>query len=203
MSVKLHYFDGCRRAEVTRWILNYGGVDFEDIRFPPPLTDDIKAKCRWGQVPKVENDGKLLFQSVAMSRHFARKFNLVPEDPYQAALCDEYVDSVQDIMNGMYPLCFLPEGQEKNDKIKEKIEANKTKFYDIFDSLIKANGGKHLVGDKLTWADLWLAFSIDQFEIILGKNIAEGRANVNKLKENVVTNPKIKSWLDKRPKTKF
>jgi len=202
MSVKLYYFDGCGRAEVTRWILHIGGVKFEDIRFPD-LTDEVKKKCRWGQVPLVEVDGKALTQSVAISRHFAEKFNLIPTDPFQAALCNEYVDAVQDIMNPMYTLCFLPDGKEKDEKIKEKIETNKTKFYDVFESIIKANGGAHLVGDKLTWADLWLAFSIDQFQVILGSNVAEGRVNVNKLKEGVMNTPQIKAWLDKRPKSPY
>jgi len=128
---------------------------------------------------------------------------LVPEDPYQAALCDEYVDSVQDLLNSLYTLWYLPDGKDKDDKVKAKVEENKTKFYDVFDSILKTNGNNHLVGDKLTWADLWLAYSIDEYEIIIGSNIAEGREYVNKLKESVMSTPKIKAWLDKRPKWKF
>jgi len=202
MSVKLYYFDGLGRGEVIRWILYYGGVNFEDIRFPS-LTEEVKKRARWGQVPLLEVDGKALTQSVAISRYLAEKYKLVPENPFEAALCNEYVDAVQDILNPMYRLSFLPAGEDKDDQIKKQIETNKTKFFDVFDSIIKSNGGAHLVGDKLTWADLWLAFSIDQFQLILGSNIAEGRENVNKLKEGVMKTPQIKAWLEKRPKTKF
>jgi len=202
MSVKLHYFDGAGRAEVTRWILHYGGINFEDIRYPE-LTDEVKKQCRWGQVPLVQVDGKSLTQSVAISRYFAEKTDLVPKDPFQAALCNEYVDAVQDLLESLYVIWYLPDSKEKDDKNKKTIEANKTRFYDVFDSIIKSNGGSHLVGDKLTWADLWLAYSVDQFEIILGVNIAEGRENVNKLKEDVMNIPQIKAWLDKRPTKKF
>jgi len=204
MSVKLYYFNGLGRGEVTRWILHHGNIEFEDNRFEIPLPADIKAKARWGQVPLVElGDGKSLTQSVAISRYFARKANLIPDDPYLAALADEYVDAVQDIINPLYKIAFMTDEKEKAEKLKETVASHKTKFFDVFDNLIKANGGKHLVGDKLSWADLWLAFTIDQMQLIFKENIAEGRVHVNKLHEEVVNSPKIKAWIAKRPATPF
>jgi len=207
-TVKLSYYDGCGRAEGIRWILSLGGVDFEDVRVPhafpaPPLPADIKEKCRWGQVPLVEFDGKTLVQSMAIARFYARQFNLVPEDPYQAALCDEYVDAMGDLNAVIWPAVFIQEPKEKEEKLKEAIQKVKTRFLDVFESIIKANGGKHLVGDKLTWADIVLAQTLDQFQLLLQMNLAEGHENVNKLKEGVMNTPKIKEWVDKRPKSMF
>lgn len=62
------------------------------------------VECRWGQVPLAEFDGKKLCQSMAITRYFARKCNLVPADLYEAALCDEYVDSIKEFMMGGYAL---------------------------------------------------------------------------------------------------
>lgn len=68
------------------------GVDVPCIRFFCFL------ECRWGQVPLVEFEGKSLTQSLAVTRYFAKRTGLVPEDPYEAALCDEYVDAVRELM---------------------------------------------------------------------------------------------------------
>jgi len=204
MPIKLYYFDACGRAEVTRWILNHAGVEFEDIRFPfgVPIPEEVKARCNWGQVPLVEVDGKTLTQSMAISRYFAKKYNLIPEDPFQAALCNEYVDAIGDLVVAYRPVYTLPAGPEKEEKAKEIIKTIKSRFMDVFDSIIKANGGKHLVGNKLSFADLCLAQAVDQFKM-LGFNLAEGNPNVDSLKEEVMKAPNIKAWLEKRPKTPF
>jgi len=208
MAVKLSYYDIAGRAEPLRWILLYGGIDFEDIRAPyqfptPSLPPDMKAKCRWGQVPLVEFEGKSLVQSLAIGRFYARKANLVPEDDYQAALCDEYIDAIGDLGGLIWPAVMMPDSKEKEVKMKEAIAKIKTRFLDVFESIIKANGGKHVVGDKLTWADIFLAVTIDGFQNMLQMNLAEGHENVNKLTEMVKNTPKIKAWLEKRPKSMF
>jgi glutathione S-transferase len=209
MSVKLYYFDGRGICEPIRWILSYGGVDFEDNRapmdkFPPTLPPDIKAKSRWGQVPVVEFEGKSLTQSTAVTRYFARKYKLVPEDAYLAALCDEYVDATKDSMQGLFPIILHPDPKEKEEKLKEYFKTFRTRFLDVFESIVKANGGKgHLVGDSLTWADIVLAYLLDHFKLLLGVDLTEGYPNIKNVKDMVMTTPKIKAWIEKRPKTKF
>jgi hypothetical protein len=53
--------------------------------------------CTWGQVPLVEFDGKKLAQSLAISRYFAKKVQLVGNDDFEAAECDEYVDTSKEL----------------------------------------------------------------------------------------------------------
>lgn len=48
----------------------------------------------------VEFEGKMLCQSLAMQRYFARKFDLIGSTEFEAALCDEYVDSALELMKG-------------------------------------------------------------------------------------------------------
>jgi len=83
------------------------------------------------------------------------------------------------------------------------LKQTRRNFFDVFDSIIKANGGSHLVGGKLSYADLWLASAIDQFQLAFGVNIAEGRENVLKMYEVVTNTPKIKEWRSTRPKTPY
>jgi len=208
MSVKLYYFDGRGICEPIRWILSYGGIDFEDNRvpvdkFPPTLPPEIKSKGRWGQVPIVEFDGKSLTQSLAVTRYFARKVKLVPEDAYQAALCDEYVDALRDSMTGLFPILLAEDAKEKEEKLKEYLKTLKSRFLDVFESIVKTNGGKHLVGGSLTWSDVCLAYLMDHFQKLLGVDVTDGYPNIKNVKDTVMNTPTIKAWIEKRPNTKF
>jgi len=48
----------------------------------------------------LEVDGKRLCQSLAITRYVAKKFDLVGVDDFEAAQCDEYVDTVRELMMG-------------------------------------------------------------------------------------------------------
>lgn len=50
----------------------------------------------------LEFDGRKICQSLAMQRYFAKKFNLVGSDDWEAAQIDEYVDSSKDFLQGMH-----------------------------------------------------------------------------------------------------
>jgi glutathione S-transferase len=153
-------------------------------------------------VPLAEFDGKSLTQSLAISRYFARKAKLVPEDPYLAALCDEYVDAVRDMMNVFYPIAILEDEKEKKEKLAEALKTVKPRFLDVFDGIVKANGGKYLVG-SLTWADIWLVHALDNFNRVLGVSLTENHENLKNLQEGVMNSERIKAWVDKRPSSQF
>jgi glutathione S-transferase len=191
-------------------ILSQAGVEFEDIRTPLTvipaidcLPEEIKSKCRWGQVPLLEFDGgKRLVQSFAISRYLARKYKLVPEDPYQAALCDEYVDAVRDMFYALLPIYFEDESV-KEKKLDEGVKNAQAKFCDKFEAIIKASGGDYLFGSSLTWADIWLAHWLDNFPRVLGRDVALGYDKLKNLQKSVFSQPRIKKWVENRPNTKL
>lgn len=208
MSVKLSYFDGRGLAEPIRWILVTGGVEFEDVRvpldsLPAVLPQEIKDKCRWGQVPLAEFDGKTLNQSLAITRYFARKYNFVPKDDFEAALCDEYVDTIREFMTSWFAVRTESDPVKKEEKKAEQIKIGKQKHLDVFEKIIQANGGKHLVGNSLTWADLYLANAINNVELGLEVKLLADLPGIKNLQDNVVSTPAIKAWIAKRPNTKF
>lgn len=45
----------------------------------------------------LEVEGRKLCQSLAMQRYFAKKFNLVGSNDFEAAQIDEYVDSSKEV----------------------------------------------------------------------------------------------------------
>ena len=74
MSIKLTYFPGKGAAELTRYILAYGGQDFEDNRITGDIWATLKPKTPLGSVPVVTlESGNEYSQSIAVARYFANK----------------------------------------------------------------------------------------------------------------------------------
>lgn len=51
----------------------------------------------FGQVPVLEIDGKLLNQSIAISRYLAKKAGLAGKDDWESLLIDKAVDNIYEM----------------------------------------------------------------------------------------------------------
>ena len=71
---KLTYKQGRGLAEVSRQLFVIAKVNFEDNRITDEQLAQIKNKIPFGQLPILEEDGKMLAQSKAIARYLARKF---------------------------------------------------------------------------------------------------------------------------------
>ena len=65
--------------------------------------------------------GQVLSQSNAINRYVGKLGDLYPSDPWQAALCDEAMEAVEDITNKIGATLFIPEEQKKAQR-KELAE---------------------------------------------------------------------------------
>lgn len=95
---------------------------------------------------------------------------------------------------------------KKKEKTKETLETTRSKFLVVFESIVKANGGKHLVGNSLTWADLYVAHVLNHVELEVGDGLQllTEFPELRNLCENVVSSsPGIKKWIENRPLTKY
>lgn len=68
---------------------------------------------------------KTLAQTITICRYLGREFNLVGKDTWEAAKCDEYVDAINDLFNGMENLKNLKQ-------IKIQILNRLIKLFRIF-----------------------------------------------------------------------
>ena len=73
-KVKLTYFNLRGRAEPTRLLLAYGGIEYEDCRLVPGFVDPkewmvLKPNTPYGSVPLLEWNGEVLAQSMAIARY--------------------------------------------------------------------------------------------------------------------------------------
>ena len=103
-KLKLIYFDfHGGRGEPARIALSIGGIAFEDDRVAFADWEGRKEATPFGGLPVLEVDGKIVSQSNAINRYVGRLVNLYPSDPWQAALCDEAMDAVEDLLSEIVP----------------------------------------------------------------------------------------------------
>jgi glutathione S-transferase len=96
-KMKLTYFDfHGGRGEPARLALSIGGIVFEDDRVAPSDWERRKGDTPFGALPVLEVDGQIVAQSNAINRYAGKLAALYPSDPWQAALCDEAIEAVED-----------------------------------------------------------------------------------------------------------
>ena len=125
---KLEYFGVHARGLPLRMALQYGGANYEDVKLDFPTFGANKAagKYKFGQVPVLYlDDGKELYQSMAILRHIGRTYKgktgmpMYPgnEDPELMYKIDEVLawhsDYADNYMNFTLPL--KPEYKEKDE----------------------------------------------------------------------------------------
>lgn len=153
-KLKLTYFDfHGGRGEPARLALSIGGIEFEDDRVPLTDWELRKADTPYGALPVLEVDGQTLAQSNAINRYVGKLTDLYPTDPWQAALCDEVMEAVEDIINELVATFNLPEEQKKAQR-QALAEGPITFYLTRLQERLEAHGGRYFAADRLSVADL-------------------------------------------------
>jgi glutathione S-transferase len=152
--LKLTYFDfHGGRGEPARLALSLGGIAFEDDRVPVSDWERRKPDTPFGALPLLERDGQILAQSNAINRYVGKLTDLYPSDPWQAALCDETMEAVEDINGMIVATLFLPEEEKKVRR--EALVAGPLPFYlKRLERRLEERGGQYFAADRLSVADL-------------------------------------------------
>ena len=153
-KLKLTYFDfHGGRGEPARLALSIGGVPFDDDRVAPSDWEHRKAHTPFGALPVLEVDGQKLAQSNAINRYVGKITDLYPSDPWQAALCDEVMEAVEDIGTKIASTLFLSEEQKKAER-KALVEGPVPFYLTRLQQRLETHGGRYFAADRLTVADL-------------------------------------------------
>ncbi|XGW08993.1 hypothetical protein V3C99_011365 [Haemonchus contortus] len=201
---KLTYFNGRGAAEIIRQVFVLAGQDYEDIRLTHEEWPKHKASMPFGQLPVLEVDGKQLPQSVAIVRYLARKYGFAGKSAWEEAVVDSIADQFKDFLNEVRPYFKVFLGMDQGDlKALEKdvFEPARQKFFTIVTKILKENKTGYLVGDSLTFADLYVA-EMTTFTEHYPK-LYDGFPEVKAHAEKVRSNPKLKKWIETRPASKF
>jgi prostaglandin-H2 D-isomerase / glutathione transferase len=153
-KLKLTYFDfHGGRGEPARLAMSIGGIAFEDDRIQPSDWERRKADTPFGALPVLEVDGQTVAQSNAINRYVGKIADLYPSDPWQAALCDEAMEAVEDISTKIGATFFLPEEQKKAQR-KALVEGPIPFYLTRLQQRLEAHGGRYFAADRLSVADL-------------------------------------------------
>ena len=101
----------------------------------------------------MEVDGQLLTQSDAINRLVGKMANLYPEDNWQAALCDETMDTVDDATTLVVNTFFMEEDDKKRNRA-ELVAGPLPMFLSGLNKALEASGGDYFADGRLTMADL-------------------------------------------------
>lgn len=161
-SLKLTYFDfHGGRGEPARLALSIGRVPFEDNRIKIADWPRLKDKTPYGGLPILEVDGEILAQSNTINRYVAKLADLYPSDAWQAALCDETMDAVEDVVSAIAATVFLPEEEKKARR--EALAGGQIPFYlSRLNHSLDIRGGSYFADGRLTIADLKVAMLLRQ-----------------------------------------
>lgn len=151
----LTYFDmHGGRGEAARIALFIGGIEFEDRRVPFSEWPRVKPETPFGGIPVLEVDGETVTQSNGINRYVGKLAGLYPEDPWQAALCDEAMDVVEDIAHPVIATFSITDDAEKKAR-REALADGLISFYlSRLEKRLAERGGKYFADGRLTVADL-------------------------------------------------
>ncbi|XP_078046054.1 glutathione S-transferase-like [Augochlora pura] len=201
-TYKLTYFNFTGLAEPIRFLLHQSGIQFEDNRIDH--TKDwpkLKSQMPMGQVPVLEIDGKVLYQSKAISRLIAKQNNLYGADDFEAYEIDATVDTIDDLKQACTTFYWEQDPAAKA-KLKETAFQKLPIYLDKLNEQVKKNGG-YFVGGKLTWPDLLWTAHTELLSTTIGTELNKNHPELQKLVEKVRALPNIKSYLANRPKTEI
>jgi len=153
-KLKLTYFDfDGGRGEPARLALAIGGIAFEDDRVGFADWPRRKAETPYGGVPLLEVNGETVAQSNGINRYVGKLADLYPGDAWQAAVCDEVMDAVEEITTKVTATFDLPDEQKKAQR-QALVAGPITTYLARLQQRLEAHGGHYFAGDRLSVADL-------------------------------------------------
>ena len=153
-TLKLTYFDfSGGRGEPARLALHIGGIEFEDYRFPINDFTAIRATTPLQQVPTLTVDGQQITQSNAINRYVGKLAGLYPEDNFQALLCDEIMDALEDVTQKLVNT-FSMSGDEQKHVREALVEGPLSQYLKWIEARLIEQGGEYFIEQRLTIADL-------------------------------------------------
>ncbi len=154
-NLKLTYFDfDGGRGEPARLAMFIGGIAFDDDRLSFDAFRESKASFPFGAIPVLEVDGQTVAQSNGINRFVGKLAGLYPEDPWQAALCDEVMDAVEDVTHKITTTFSITDEEEKKAARQALVDGPLRFYLSRLNVLLENHGGEFFSDIRLTVADL-------------------------------------------------
>uniref|UniRef100_K3WK05 Glutathione S-transferase n=1 Tax=Globisporangium ultimum (strain ATCC 200006 / CBS 805.95 / DAOM BR144) TaxID=431595 RepID=K3WK05_GLOUD len=198
-ELKLTYFDGTGRAELTRLIFAFGGISFVDKRIQHADMAALKPSLLLGQVPTLEIDGKVYAQSIAIARYAAKLSGLMPEDPIEALRADMVCETARDLITSFISAYVEQDVDKKAEITKTFLEETIPKTFGALESMVQ---GRFFLGDdKPSYADIHVFDLVHNAlaPVFQGFTIAPF-PKLHAVMEHIKTNTNIAAYLQSKQK---
>jgi len=189
MPYQLYYWDGLQgRGEFVRLALEYAGAAYEDVaRTEPGMKDMLKILASKTTphlpfAPPFLKDGDLIIPHVAnILFYLGPKLGLAPTDEALRFVANglqlTITDMVAEVHDTHHPIATTLYYEDQKPEAKARaadfITNRIPKFCSYFERVLTRNGGKHIIGDALTYVDLSL------FQLTEGLRYAFPRATTH------------------------
>ncbi|TRY76427.1 hypothetical protein TCAL_12508 [Tigriopus californicus] len=213
--VRLFYFDGSGRAELSRLIMAQAGIQFEDIRLSAQEWRELKPETPFGQVPILTFEGQMFCQSITIARFLAKRAGLYGDTELEQTYADMIVDCATDFNNKWVAVFRAQSWDEQVSLVRLNIEAFLPKFFRSTEDMLRARGGKYFAGEKLTYGDIYMfhiLYSFSDPEDPFYKTLPHADERLYMLEDypllvdlvnRVLAEPGIKEWIKTRPEGLF
>jgi len=199
-NLKLYYFAGRGRGELTRFLFAEGRTEYEDVRIESKDWANHKASMPFGQMPVLEVDGFKVPESLAIERYAATVGGLYGGNLLEAARIDMIVGACADLYEP-----YSQANYTKDEKVKEeKFQKLWAEHFPKWNALLEKQLGdnKYFVGNDATFADI-MVYHLFTNVSAKNKDVLKDFSKLAALVERVGSRPRIAAWIEKRPKTEW
>jgi len=155
-KLKVTYFDfpGSRGEEV-RLALVIAGVEFQDNRIAMPDWPALKPTTPWGSLPLLELDGRApLGQSNAILSYIGRTYDLLPSDPWEAALHEALLAAGEELRGIVVPVLRMKD-KDASIAARKQLARDDLPTWGAFVEA-QLGDGPFVAGEQISVADIKL-----------------------------------------------
>jgi glutathione S-transferase len=224
MTYELYYWPGLQgRGEFVRLALEEAGASYHDLARQPGAEATLLAFLERQDLthppfaPPFLKDGDLVIgQTAAILLYLGDRHNLAPKDEGKRLWVHQVQLTIADLVSEAHDahhplgahLYYEQQKPEASRRAKNFREDRIEKYFHWFERIIVSNpeGGAHLVGKALSYADLSLFHVVEGLLYAFPKRtraVLAGCPRVASLRELVTQRPRIRSYLDSDRRISF
>lgn len=201
---KLVYFPFRGRAEYIRYMFAVAGVPYEEETVKLEEWSSRKSSTVFEQLPylDVDNGRHMVGQHIAIGRYLAKKFGLDGANEEEHSKADMYVDWFSELWGKLAPFIkavFHKDDSLANKEKKEFLENCLPQFLKKYETFLNLNSTGWLVGDKPTWADIYLAEFMNRIQDTIDPTALDNFETVKKHVDQVHSIPNLAIYISTRP----
>ncbi|KAI1727519.1 glutathione S-transferase 1 [Ditylenchus destructor] len=187
-------------AEMSRCVLHYAGVQFEDYRIPLNDWPTLKKTMPYEQLPVLEIDGCNITQSFAIARLLARRHGLAGKSDIESAQLDSVADLHKDFQNEIASYFMVGAGFQEGDKdkiYKDTFLPAAERHFPRLVNLLNDSGSGFFGKSGVSWVDFYVAsafLTIKHFAPDFVRSYPELQSHCDRIHGL----PQLQSYLAKR-----